>query len=127
GPLEFEESSGRASTYSSPGRLLSIDSSLRFCRLVSGELRDPIHVLDLGCGTGGFLGFFRAQLEGFTSYTGVDIEAWPSWSDHASEDARFVQEDAGAFLDRCQRAGEAPFNVVYSNSALEHMRDDDSV
>lgn len=123
GPLQFEDETGRATQLSSPGRALSVDLTIRVCRLLNERLREPVSVLDLGCGSGGYAPFFQDRLTRFGSYTGVDPAAHDAWEKQQRLDGvEFIRCPAEEFVLRLDR--NAPYNFVYSNSALEHVRDD---
>ena len=84
----------------------------------------PIHLLDLGCGSGGYAAKFRAWASGAVEhYTGVDIEPRASWASAAADG--FADFKAGDV----ERAGELlppDANVIVSQSTLEHVRSDRS-
>ena len=128
GPLHYDEPSGRASLESSPGRLLAIHTTLGLCRLLNEILAEPVSVLDLGCGSGGFYPFFRDQLTRFSHYTGVDIARHPAWEEHehgGEGRATFACSPAERFVDALDE--RSPYNLIHSNCALEHMQDDEHV
>ena len=80
----------------------------------------PLHVLDIGCGRGDYARhFFDAGAE---SYHGVDIAPRADW---AAADSRMAFQA----LDCGRDAREAPgrCNLIFSQSALEHIRWDVSL
>jgi SAM-dependent methyltransferase len=76
--------------------------------------RRPLNVLEIGCGSGSFCALL-ARLGYTGTYTGLDIgdrfnrAAVPGFS------KTFMQQDVHAF------AGEGAYDLIYSNSALEHI------
>lgn len=76
----------------------------------------PANVLDLGCGPGNTLDFFKSCLPG-TRWVGVDIEESPEVARRTRTDAEFVTFD-GVNLPFAQ--GE--FDLIFSNQVLEHVR-----
>jgi SAM-dependent methyltransferase len=131
GALSFIEPSGRASLESSPGRLLSIHVTLRVCALLNARVAESISVIDIGCGSGGFAPFFRAHLDRFGCYVGVDVQRHSTWEDLAAPDVSFREESAESLLDAealLYRFGDmGSFAFVHSNSALEHVLGDKQV
>ena len=76
----------------------------------------PTKILDLGCGAGGSIDFFRRAFRN-ASWTGVDIELSPEVSARSRNDGDFFTYDGEnlPFPDNS-------FDLVYSNQVLEHVR-----
>ncbi len=99
----------------SPGRILARAFVLTN---LPGHLRGrEVAVLDIGCGSGGASRWFEAAgLHG--SYLGIDSETRFSNTPGAALVRDFQCTDAHDFEPECL------FDVVFSNSALEHIPDD---
>jgi SAM-dependent methyltransferase len=84
-----------------------------------------IHLLDLGCGSGGYARRFREWSSGAVArYTGVDIQPHQNWPAAA----------AGGFADfrvadarNLDEILEPTVNLIESQSTLEHVADDGEV
>jgi Methyltransferase domain len=125
GPVAWDWLKGRADLSSSPGRILAVDLVVRVCRVVNAYSQGPIHVLDLGCGSGLDFDLFERHLNRFVGYTRVDIIEHQSWAALRERGAEMIVARAEEFVTRLDRRFE--FGLVHSNSALEHMRDDGAV
>jgi SAM-dependent methyltransferase len=82
-----------------------------------------IHVLDVGCGRGGYGQRLLAWSDHrIASYTGTDIQPHGGWTDLTANDPRlrFIRADAAALADVIP----ADTNFIMSQSAIEHMDDD---
>jgi ubiquinone/menaquinone biosynthesis C-methylase UbiE len=110
--------------YLSPGGPDEVDRVLGDCSL------EGLHVLDLGCGSGG-ISIYLAERHGATAVTGFDVEL--PVIEKARERALrhglkgrvdFVQASAGPlpFAD-----ADAVFDAVFSKDALVHVADKDSI
>lgn len=73
-------------------------------------------VLDLGCGAGDSLDFFRAEKRGIR-WVGLDIETSPGVASRTRTDGEFHTFDGVhmPFADNC-------FDLVYCNQVFEHVR-----
>lgn len=80
---------------------------------VSGR---PWRVLDLGCGTGDSIDFFRA-LDPEVEWTGLDIEASREVGERTRRDARFVSFDGINIPFDAES-----FDLVYCKQVLEHVQ-----
>jgi hypothetical protein len=107
----------------SPSRTLS---DLFWMSLSWAEIRSqvgPIHVLDVGCGSGDYgprlLSWSAGAIE---RYTGTDVQAGSRWPELASADPRlrFFQSRAETF--RARIPGDT--NMFVSQSAIEHFDED---
>ena len=76
----------------------------------------PSQVLDLGCGAGNTIDFFRRRLPD-ASWVGVDIAESPEVAQRSRGDATFVTFD-GVNLP----FDDDEFDLIYSNQVLEHVR-----
>ncbi len=76
----------------------------------------PKQVLDLGCGNGNSIDFFREVLPD-SVWTGVDIEVSPEVLTRERDDAEFVTFD-GVHLPFTSQF----FDLVYSYQVFEHVR-----
>ncbi len=87
--------------------------------LVSDRLRAnfrPQTILDLGCGKGASIDFFKKRVpEG--KWTGVDIEESPEVMQRTRSDAEFVTFDGVTLPFQ-----DGHYDLVYSNQVLEHVR-----
>lgn len=89
----------------------AIDMAKQYLRLHS-----PNMIVDLGCGTGNTVGFFRDNCPS-AKWVGVDIEDSPEVAQRTRSDAEFRTFDGMniPFEDRT-------VDFVYSNQVLEHVR-----
>ncbi|MBX3491405.1 MAG: FkbM family methyltransferase [Parvibaculum sp.] len=76
----------------------------------------PAKVLDLGCGAGNTVDFFRSRLPE-SKWVGVDVEQSPEVATRTRSDATFVTFD-GVNLP----FADGEFDLIYSNQVLEHVR-----
>ncbi len=76
----------------------------------------PWRVLDLGCGVGGSLDFFRAR-DPQVDWVGLDLPDSPEVRSRTRADARFETFD-GATIP----FPDASFDLVYCKQVLEHVR-----
>ena len=84
----------------------------------------PIHMLDLGCGSGEYAARFRAWSGGAVArYTGVDLQPHPAWAAAGGGLAEF----RAANIERLSDILEPSMNVVVSQSTLEHVEHDAAV
>ena len=101
----------------SPSRLLSnmFWASVDWAAL-SGELKDKINILDIGCGDGSYGVRYETLLgSAFGSYKGLDVyksENFPARFGHVLETAERADAHAVAV------------NIVTSQSVLEHVQHD---
>jgi SAM-dependent methyltransferase len=107
---------------SSPSRVLS---NLFWQSLDAERIRTalgPLRLLDVGCGKGGYMRLLAEAIGPLESYRGIDIKKRPSWAEIEASDPRcsFVETSATTLgpdlLD--------DVNFVFSQSALEHFKDD---
>lgn len=76
----------------------------------------PWRVLDLGCGVGNSVDFFRARDPG-VEWVGLDVPESPEARERVRTDARFETFDGtGIPFDDCS------FDLVYCKQVLEHVR-----
>lgn len=78
--------------------------------------RSPSNILDLGCGAGDSVDYFRS-LAPDSSWTGIDIDMSPEVAKRERTEAEFVTFD-GVNIP----FPDATFDLVYSNQVLEHVR-----
>lgn len=78
-------------------------------------------VADLGCGSGRYADFIK-NAHGYRSYIGYDLHENSEWKTRASETTRFATAVLGE--DRIDVSG---IDTVFSQSVLEHVREDKSV
>jgi hypothetical protein len=106
----------------SPGRVAAIEFFLHAASCVADRFRDrPITIVDIGAGAGG-------QLDAFIDrgcrgrYIAIDIARDPKWNDgpRAGFERSLIVGDVNA-LDL---ASLPAIDVLVSNTALEHIRDD---
>ncbi|MFN3687621.1 class I SAM-dependent methyltransferase [Salinarimonas sp.] len=106
----------------SPSRVLS---NLFWQNLDAQRIRaalGPLRLLDVGCGKGGYMRLLEESIGPVETYRGIDIAKRPSWAEIAASDPRcsFVETSATTLgpelLD--------DVNFVFSQSALEHFKDD---
>ncbi|MFK3965667.1 class I SAM-dependent methyltransferase [Ensifer adhaerens] len=76
----------------------------------------PKKILDLGCGTGSSIDFFKKVFPA-SEWVGVDIEFSPEVSQRTRKDATFVTFD-GINIP----FDEGSFDLVFSNQSFEHVR-----
>ena len=76
----------------------------------------PWRVLDLGCGVGSSLDYFRAR-DPHVEWVGIDVPGSPEARDRTRTDARFETFD-GLTLP----FGDGSFDLVYCKQVLEHVR-----
>lgn len=76
----------------------------------------PLHVLDIGCGAGGYADRFLAA--DVASYHGVDVAARETWA--AADASRVTFQTVECGKEPLTVPGRC--NVVFSQSALEHIR-----
>lgn len=85
-------------------------------REVAADGWAPRKILDLGCGTGSSIDFFKKVFPA-GEWIGVDIEVSPEVSQRTRQDAAFVTFD-GVHIPFENRH----FDLVYSNQVFEHVR-----
>jgi SAM-dependent methyltransferase len=109
----------RAAQGDSPLRIYNDERLRRALAPLAGR---RLSILDVGCGRGHYVDFFRqAGIEG--EYLGIDAHPRPDWDRHATASgALTVRYQAGPIEDCPLPEGEADF--VLSSSALEHFADD---
>lgn len=76
----------------------------------------PWRVLDLGCGSGGSLDFFRAR-DPQVDWVGLDLPDSPEVRARTRTDARFMTFDGQTIP-----FGDGSFDLVYCKQVLEHVR-----
>jgi ubiquinone/menaquinone biosynthesis C-methylase UbiE len=91
----------------------------RATELVMARIRagfKAVQVLDLGCGAGNTIDFFKKCLPD-AKWVGVDIEESPEVAQRRRNDAEFVTFD-GVNLP----FADGQFDLIFSNQVLEHAR-----
>lgn len=104
-----------------PSRQINLDflESLNFSRLRAWL--GPVHVADIGCGRGDYAARFLAM--GAESYHGVDVLARDEWECCGHPSVTFERVECGRHpLELPHRC-----NLIFSQSALEHVRWDVSL
>ena len=88
-----------------------------WCTQLDQPADQPLRVLDLGCGAGASIDFFR-QIEPGVSWVGADISDSAEVRERTRADADFVTFN-GTELPFADRS----FDLVFSNQVFEHVRD----
>jgi len=91
-----------------------VSSRYYIARAMAGKTRQ--RVLDLGCGDGRSVDYFRQQDEG-VDWHGLDIEESPEVTTRTRSDAAFHSFNGVDIPFK-----DAFFNVVYSHQVFEHVR-----
>jgi SAM-dependent methyltransferase len=84
-------------------------------------LGDAVHVLDVGCGRGNYAAVLDTAL-GLGTYRGIDVREDSTWQTLAAADERLE-----FLVCRAEELGDTELagrNLIVSQSALEHVRDD---
>ena len=105
----------------SPSRVLS---HLFWLSMDAQKIRDTLGALivaDIGCGRGGYAGFFDSAFGGLDAYLGIDIRRHEAWGE--------VQRDPRYRFLECQAEAVTPTTLsdttlILSQSALEHFLED---
>lgn len=117
-----EGSRGPITPACSPGRVAAIEFFMHAAARVADCFGDrPITIVDIGAGAGG-------QLDPFIDhgcrgrYVAIDIARHPKWREgrHAGFDRELIVGDVNAI----DPSSLPPIDVLISNTALEHIRDD---
>jgi SAM-dependent methyltransferase len=87
-----------------------------YLKLLFGRPERIARVMDLGCGTGGSVDYFRA-LDSEVQWIGLDIPESPEVSARRRSDAHFYSFD-GVNIP----FGSGTFDLIYSKQVLEHVR-----
>ena len=107
----------------SPGRVAAIDFFLHVATCVFRHFgAEPITIVDIGAGSGGQLdAFIGLGLRG--RYVAIDVARHPAWRDGPR--GGFTRELIVADVNAIDPASLPAADVLISNTALEHIRDDE--